>query len=278
MLIDNFYKIFTTTIPASNDYSIYFEKISMDGLEEMHAYSVDKRLYEFFEFSAFSEIAETKEYINKLLRRMEGKPEEIKSQYWFVRKRSDDSLVGTAGLTSLNFDRKSIEWGYGIDPKLWGTGYILQIQEILKQYVFEILKLNRLHGITMVDNKRTIESVIASGMQFEGIIRSYYCKDNNFIDGWQYSMTREDYMKLLEDSSLVAPNIKKEEIINVVQSILKEEIISSDSNIENTHTWDSLSHMIIMVNLKEMLGVEFNPSEIAEATSISNIYELIKKS
>ena len=37
------------------------------------------------------------------------------------------------------------------------------IQEALKSYVFETLGLNRLHGISMVHNKRTIESVLASG-------------------------------------------------------------------------------------------------------------------
>ena len=106
---------------------------------------------------------------------------------------SDDVLVGTAGLLNLDYDRKSIEWGYGIDPNLWGKGYVLKIQEALKTYVFETLRLNRLHGITMVNNQRTIESVIASGAKHEGIIRDYYCKDDIFIDGWQYSILAKDY-------------------------------------------------------------------------------------
>ena len=40
-------------------------------------------------------------------------------------------------MINLNYSRKSLEWGYGIDPKLWGKGYILMIQECLKKYVFE---------------------------------------------------------------------------------------------------------------------------------------------
>lgn len=278
MIEGNFFKTLTSQNPGIDSQSIYFEKLSLDGLNEMHEYSIDERLYEFFEFPPFKEISDTEAYINKLLERMDDSNGIVNSQYWFVRNKSDKSMVGSAGLNSLDYSRKSVEWGYGIDPKLWGKGYVLQIQEALKKFVFEDLSLNRLHGITMISNKRTIESVLASGMLHEGIAKDYYCKDGIFIDGWQYSMIKDDYKKISANISSITSNIKKEEIINVVQSVLSEESISSNSSIENTHTWDSLSHMIIMVNLKEELGVEFNPSEIAEATSISNIYELIKKS
>ena len=45
--------------PGIESQSIYFEKLSQDGLEEMHAYSIDERLYEFFEFPAFKKISDT---------------------------------------------------------------------------------------------------------------------------------------------------------------------------------------------------------------------------
>ena len=109
---------------------------------------------------------------------------ESNSNYWFVRDIKNKFLIGTACLVNLNFDRKSIEWGYGIDPKLWGHGYIFKIQEALKFYVFEILKLNRLYGTTFINNKRTINSLLATGMLHEGTLKDMYCKEGKFIDGW----------------------------------------------------------------------------------------------
>ena len=85
-------------------------------------------------------------------------------------------------MVNINYNRKSTEWGYAVDPDLWGNGYVLKIQEDLKTYVFETLGLNRIYGITMINNKRTIESVLAAGAKHEGIIRDYYCKNNIFID------------------------------------------------------------------------------------------------
>lgn len=264
--------------PGVESQSIYFEKLSQDGLEEMHAYSIDERLYEFFEFPAFKDITDTAEYINKLLGRMNSSSEEPNAQYWFVRNKSDNTLIGSAGLTTLDYPRKSIEWGYGVDPKLWGNGCVLQIQEALKKFVFEDLSLNRLHGITMISNIRTIESVLASGMLHEGIAKDYYCKDAVFVDGWRYAMTSQDYFKVSSiNLKKSVNNISNNKIISIISETLDDEIeINIETCMENTPRWDSLTHMMLMVSLKENLDIEFLPSEIAEATSVKSIIDLIK--
>ena len=276
---DNFYKIFTSVNPGIDSKEIYFEKLSYDGLEEMHAYSIDPRLYEFFEFAPFNDIADTTQYINKLTERMNNSNGNTSSQYWFVRNKSDDSMIGSAGLTSLDHGRKSIEWGYGIDPELWGKGYVLQIQEALKQYTFDVLELNRLHGITMINNHRTIESVLASGMKHEGIARDYYCKDRIFVDGWTYAMIAKDYDDLKNSTKNNNNNtITEATIISIIKSVLPDEHnLDKNSSMENTDNWDSLTHMILMVELRESLKIDLSPSDIAEATSVESIINLVNK-
>ena len=266
---------FSNTLPKIDSESdIYFEHFSMSGLEEMHQYSKDERLYEFFEFDPFKEIDDTKKYIEKLLQRMSIQSGEKRAMYWFVRRKSDNRLVGTAALVNLNYARQSIEWGYGVDPELWGLGYILQIQDILKKFTFEDLELNRLYGITMVKNKRTIQSILASGMKHEGVLRHYYCKDMRFFyDGWKYGMITKDYHKSNVVSSSVLVNM--DDIINVVSSILIEEEITAESSIENTFSWDSLNHMAIVIALKEELSIEFKPGEVYMATSIKKILKKV---
>jgi RimJ/RimL family protein N-acetyltransferase/acyl carrier protein len=273
MLIQaNFLDKFSNTLPNMEcELDIYFEHFSMDGLEEMHRYSKDERLYEFFEFDPFKEISDTKAYIDKLLQRMSNEAKEHSSMYWFVRRKSDDCLIGTAGLVNLNYGRQSIEWGYGVDPELWGNGYVLQIQEILKYFAFEILELNRLHGITMVTNERTIQTILASGMKHEGILRDFYCKNGVYYDGWQYGMIAKDYDKDKVVSSSVLVNMN--DIISVVSSVLTEEEITVESSMENTFSWDSLNHMVIIIALKNRISIDFSPAEIAGTTSIKKIYE-----
>ncbi len=265
---------FSNTLPKiKTELGIYFEHLSMGGLEEMHKYSKDERLYEFFEFEPFKEIDDTKAYIEKLLQRMSGQSGEKNAMYWFIRRKSDDRLVGTAALTNLNYARQSIEWGYGVDPELWGNGYVLQMQEILKYFVFEVLELNRLHGITMVTNERTIQSVLASSMKHEGVLRDFYCKNGIYYDGWQYGMIAKDYHKSNVVSSSVLVNM--DDIISVISSVLTEEEITDESSIENTFSWDSLNHMAIIIALKEELSIEFKPSEVYIATSVKRILKKV---
>jgi RimJ/RimL family protein N-acetyltransferase/acyl carrier protein len=265
---------FSNTLPKiKTELGIYFEHLSMGGLEEMHKYSKDERLYEFFEFEPFKEIDDTKAYIEKLLQRMSGQSGEKNAMYWFIRRKSDDRLVGTATLLNLNYARQSIEWGYGVDPELWGNGYVLQMQEILKYFVFEVLELNRLHGITMVTNERTIQSILTSSMKHEGVLRDFYCKNGIYYDGWQYGMIAKDYHKSNVVSSSVLVNM--DDIISVISSVLTEEEITDESSIENTFSWDSLNHMAIIIALKEELSIEFKPGEVYIATSVKRILKKV---
>ena len=257
---------------------IYFERLSMAGLEEMHRYSKNPRLYEFMEYEPFDTIEKTKAYIEKLEQRMEGSGSLKTSNYWFVRRKADNYLVGTAALVSLSYARQSIEWGYGIDPELWGHGYIMQIEETLKQYVFEVLQLNRLHGMTMITNERTIQSLLATGMKNEGIPRQIYCKDGVFIDGWMYSLLRGEYFDSLKEITHSATKHTVDDVIEVVASVLTGDDIDQYSHINNSSGWDSLSHMEIMVAISEKLGVTLSPGEIMRATSVKAITSIITNS
>ena len=261
----------------TNESDIYFERLSMAGLDEMHSYAADERLYEYFEFDPFDKIEKTKTYLEKLLQRMSGDVHSRKAIYWFVRRKIDGYLVGTTSLVELNYARKSVEWGYGVDPKLWGGGFILQIQESLKRYVFETLELNRLHGKTMVENHRTISSVLAAGMRHEGTLRDHYCKNGMYHDAWQYAMLKRDYF----DAHLMHPSIDRrfsiEDIIKVVSSVLTEETVTFDTSISNSLSWDSFSHMSILIAISEKMGISLSPAEVTIATSVKAIASLISK-
>ena len=275
-----FFKRFSTVIPdvdgSKNSYDISFSHLSMDGAEEMHRYSVKECFYEHLEFPPFNNFTETTQYLEKLFKRMQGEGDSQNSIYWFVRRKSDNYLVGTACIVSLDYGRQSVEWGYGIDPDFWGHGYILQIQEILKDFVFNTLNLNRLHGITMVTNLRTIESVKAAGFLHEGIAEDFYCKDGKFIDGWRYAMTKSlfNQVQSANFSSVQIDGIE-DVILDLLTNLFPENDITVHSKMEDTTGWDSLGHMRVIMGLKEKFGFGLSPSEIAQANSVKSIVEII---
>lgn len=280
---EEFYRRFEEVVPGSHvsDVSdqigldIYFERLGMAGLEEMHRYSSDPRLYEFFEFGVFETVEHTKAYIDKLLLRMAGDRKNKTAIYWFVRRKVDDYLIGTAGLVDLHYARRSAEWGYAVDPDLWGTGYILQIQEALKHYAFEVLQLNRVDGITMVENIRTISSLLVTGMKHEGILRHFYCKDGVFHDGWQYGMIRADYIESLKNRKRGGGKFTVDDVVGIVSGVIADEEITVDSSMANVSRWDSLTHMSILVAISETIGITLSPLESSRATSVRAIASLL---
>ena len=272
-------EILETIVPYDDNIGskIFFEPLSMSGLEEMHKYSTDERLYEFFEFKPFKTVSDTKKYISKLLERMNKKEGYIQAKYWFIRNKTDNKLIGTANLININYSRKSVEWGYGINPELWGKGYILKIQEMLKKYVFEILKFNRLYGVTMINNERTISSILSCGMVEEGILRDFYCKDGDFIDGWSYSMIGNDYFKNKNKTQSINTKYSENKILNLISSVLTEESIDINSNMDNTYSWDSMSHLHVLTTISDKTGLIFTSSEIASANSVKSIINIVKQ-
>lgn len=263
--------------PAPPGTSIVFERLSTAGLEEMHRYSTDERLYAYLEYAAFKNLDETRAYIEKLQQRMAGSGADKTAMYWFVRRSGDRRLVGSAGLVNLSYGRQAIEWGYGIDPELWGGGYVLQIQEMLKHYVFTVLELNRLHGVTMVENDRTIASVQAAGMMHEGTARAYYRKNDVYHDGWMYGMVLADYRRQSVVAARAAGKYTISDVIAMVASVLTEDEIGPASTNVNTPSWDSLNHMAIMETVADMTALNLSPSQIMRANSVSSLLAIINE-
>ena len=71
--------------------------------------------------------------------------------------------------------------------------------------------------------------------------------------------------------------INADKVIKVLADLLPLETIDESSAMENTPSWDSLTHMNLMIGLTESFLVDFSPLDIAEATSIKSIVDLLNR-
>ena len=285
---DEFLKVFDTKNPrdfvidSSMPNHIFFERISLRGLDEMHQYSTNSKLYDHLGFEPFASIDETKQYLIKLINRVK----DGNAVYWFIRRMSDNRLIGTAGLLRLDYSNQSVEWGFGIDPELWGNGYILQIMEALKSYVFNDLKLNRLYGTTFITNSRTIASLKATGMHHEGILREFSIKKNKFIDGWKYSMLRREYLsndndfeqkknELTKDYPNSKKIIQKDKLLQFLIDELNFKELQMSDSMASVPKWDSLNHVNLMLSLEKKFKLKLTPIEITQCTSVTKIFSTL---
>ena len=148
-------------------------------LQDMHAYSTLDEFYEYLEFEAFQSLEETSTYLDSLIERSVSD----NSQYWFINLKTEEVVVGTIGLHSLNVNRLSAEVGYGLSPHYQGRGIFSRTLDIVLNYGFLELGLMRIVARTDVNNYGSIKGLLRNGFVREGTMRKYYkYKNGHYSD------------------------------------------------------------------------------------------------
>ncbi|MDB3990726.1 GNAT family N-acetyltransferase [Gammaproteobacteria bacterium] len=169
-----------------------FSPISLDRLEDFHQYSTSKEFYEFLEFEPFQSIDETSKYLEKLIHRSSCE----KNQYYYVIDKESDELLGTFGLINLDSRIKSIEIGYGINPKHWGKGIFGGVLDFFIPFCFEELDLNKIHAKTDEKNIASIKGLQKKKFSLDGTLRHHYLYSNGtYSNAVVLSILRKDWLK-----------------------------------------------------------------------------------
>jgi len=265
---------------VGNNRSIYLQKISIDGVEEMFEYSKDPLMYKYLERSKPPRsIAQMEQYLKNFLNQVGTIVMGRTRMMWFVKKVDDQKIIGTVSLRNIEYERQMTDWSFGLGSAHWGQGYSIEMLDMTKKYVFEELCLNRIYGCTHTENKGVINLLLGLGAKQEGIARQVL-RDNNgrYHDGWNYSLLADDYFSKTEDGpqqSDFSNGINKEVIARIISKALGGVNVGTDDDIQSIAQWDSLSHINIIVSLQEETGARFTPLEISGATSVEVIFQIL---
>ena len=150
-------------------------KISMDGLDDMHEYSTNKKFYEFLEYEHFKSIEETRLYLKKLISRSKSN-----NHYWFIKLNKPKKIIGTFGLLQIDEKKGSSEIGYGLSPDYWKGGYFKEALLNILDYLFIKSNFHRIYAKTAANNHASIKSLKNCGFEIEGVLRDYYLSYQGF--------------------------------------------------------------------------------------------------
>jgi acyl carrier protein len=66
-------------------------------------------------------------------------------------------------------------------------------------------------------------------------------------------------------------------IVNIVESVLKVKFdnLPSDTFLKNINGWDSLSHMLLISKIEELMGLELSENQISKINTIKDIIDLV---
>jgi len=80
------------------------------------------------------------------------------------------------------------------DKSCWGKGYALEVLQLLNQYAFEYLNLNKLISSTCSDNQAIQRLNEQAGYTREGVGRQEFFRDGKYYDRVYWGMLKSEYM------------------------------------------------------------------------------------
>jgi diamine N-acetyltransferase len=95
---------------------------------------------------------------------------------------ADDNMVGTCGLTDINYIHSTAEYSMLIFPEEQGNGYATQGLRLLLDHAFLDLGLYNIWGEIFKENRAGKSIAQKLGFTYDGTLRSRYFKEGKRID------------------------------------------------------------------------------------------------
>jgi RimJ/RimL family protein N-acetyltransferase len=93
---------------------------------------------------------------------------------WVAELKSTGEAIGWFTLRPQPQFQDETEVGYRLKKKFWNQGYATEGTKMLVQYGFEKLKLNKIVAFTHLENQKSQNVLMKSGLKKTGIIPNFF--------------------------------------------------------------------------------------------------------
>ncbi len=117
----------------------------------------------------------------------------IKDFHFGIEDKISKNIIG---MISLHMNPKTIkvaEVGYWLGKKYWGKGYMKEALDIVLDYGFNKLKLEKIYAGVFKINKKSQKRLEHAGFKQEGLLRKHYFRLGVWHDDVAYGLLKEEY-------------------------------------------------------------------------------------
>lgn len=126
-------------------------QLSIDDQQDILALRSDPEINKYLGRQPSKTIEDAINFINKINENVEKNI----ALYWAISVTGTKTFVGTICLFDFSDDENSCEIGYELMPKFQGQGLMKEATEVVIEYVFQTLKLNKIVAVTHCDNRNS---------------------------------------------------------------------------------------------------------------------------
>jgi RimJ/RimL family protein N-acetyltransferase len=114
----------------------------------------------------------------------------------FIKEDNELRIIGTIGLYEINTRHQRAIWRIRIDPTQQGKGFATEAINLILDYGFNTLNLNKIISDSFADNKAIVNLTLKLGFKQEGLLVGHYFHKGEFRDAIQFGLMRKDFNRL----------------------------------------------------------------------------------
>jgi ribosomal-protein-alanine N-acetyltransferase len=156
-------------------------------LDDLYEYASDPEIDRYTPWDRYMSLDEAREDLGRYIARYE----QGHFRAWGIEYRADKKLIGITNFGFISSEDRRAEMGYTIARKYWGQGLATEAAQALIQYGFEKLNLARIEAVVLPENVASAKVLLKSGMQYEGLLRSYQVWKDKPSDLQMYAIVRK---------------------------------------------------------------------------------------
>ncbi len=165
-------------------------EINESHLENIFELYRDPKVTEFFDLIPLKSREEAKKEIDFYRKRFKDNI----GIRWGIALKNQTEIIGTLGYNKIIKSHKG-RIGYDLQSKYWGKGIMTEALEVIIDYGFDKLELNRIEAEVMQGNVGSEKLLAKLQFQKEGILKEWMYWNDNFHDITMFSLIKSDYQK-----------------------------------------------------------------------------------
>ncbi|MBD3217760.1 MAG: GNAT family N-acetyltransferase [candidate division Zixibacteria bacterium] len=115
-----------------------------------------------------------------------------------IEHKQEKKIIGMISLEQVNFQHLLAEAGYWLGKQFWGQGIAKEALQLLLNFGFKQLKLNRIYARVMHPNTASCRLLERTGFRKEGVMRKAVWRDGLWLDLIWYAILKDEFKEFMK--------------------------------------------------------------------------------
>jgi ribosomal-protein-alanine N-acetyltransferase len=173
-----------TPFPVLTTPRLILRALRPEDLNDLYEYASDPGIDQYVPWEHYKNIDEARDNLNEFL----ADYEKYGFGAWGIEHPADNKLIGIINFSRPHPINRRVEMGYTLSRAYWGQGLATEAVKVLIDFGFEKMNLVRIEAVVLPEHLASARVLEKSGMQFEGILRSYQVWRNKPCDLRMYAI------------------------------------------------------------------------------------------